>query len=67
MGTARKPVVSEADTPEQASSHDRWFRAKVQESLADPRPPISHAEVKSRTAELIAKAHAREKAEKARR
>jgi DNA-damage-inducible protein J len=26
-------------------AHDAWFRAKVQEALADPRPPVSHRTV----------------------
>lgn len=30
--------------------HDAWFRAKVQEALDDPRPPIPHEEVKARIA-----------------
>ena len=39
------PRVSEFETEEQAASYDRWFRAKVQASLDDPRPPIPHDEV----------------------
>lgn len=30
------------DSPSDFSSHDDWVRAKVQESLDDPRPNISH-------------------------
>jgi DNA-damage-inducible protein J len=29
-----------------AAEHDAWFRAKVQEALDDPRPPVPHEEVK---------------------
>lgn len=40
-----------------AAAHDAWFRAKVQESLNDPRPAIPHRKVeahfaKRRTAAL---------------
>jgi DNA-damage-inducible protein J len=30
-----------------SAEHDAWFRAKVQEALDDPRPPIPDAEVKA--------------------
>ncbi|EMO4361381.1 addiction module antitoxin [Pseudomonas aeruginosa] len=36
------PIVSEFETDEQAASYDRWFRAKVQAALDDPRPGIPH-------------------------
>ena len=36
--------------------YDRWFRAKVQEALDDPRPSIPHAEVKARFAKRRADA-----------
>ena len=42
--TALDPLVSEFDTEEQAASYDRWFRAKVQKALDDPRPAIPHDE-----------------------
>jgi hypothetical protein len=47
---ALSPIVSECETDEQVASHDRWFRAKVEASLADARPGVPHAEVKARTA-----------------
>ncbi|HEX7800803.1 MAG TPA: type II toxin-antitoxin system RelB/DinJ family antitoxin [Asticcacaulis sp.] len=28
-------------------AYDAWFRAKVQEALDDPRPPLSHEEVEA--------------------
>lgn len=64
---ALSPIVSEFETEEQEASYDRWFRAKVSASLADTRPSVPHAEVKARTAAIIARAYARENAEKARR
>lgn len=39
------PIISEFETEEQAASYDRWFRAKVQASLDDPRPSIPHDQV----------------------
>jgi DNA-damage-inducible protein J len=33
------------------AAHDAWFRAKVQQALADPRPAVPHAEVAARFAE----------------
>lgn len=39
------PIVSEFATTEEAEAYDVWFRKKVQEALADPRPPIPHEEV----------------------
>ncbi|ANI17951.1 stability determinant [Pseudomonas citronellolis] len=38
------PIVSEFETDEQAASYDRWFRARVQAALDDPRPSIPHDE-----------------------
>ena len=38
-------VVSEFETQQQADSYDRWFRAKVQAALDDPRPLVSNDEV----------------------
>jgi len=33
-----------------AAEHDAWFRAKVQEALDDPRPPVPHHQVEARFA-----------------
>ncbi|KXU38041.1 hypothetical protein AXE65_00540 [Ventosimonas gracilis] len=47
--TARlDPLIYEFDTEEEATSYDRWFRAKVQEALDDPSPSIPHDEVRAR-------------------
>jgi len=32
------------ETQAQAGSYDRWFRAKVQQALDDPRPGLPHDE-----------------------
>ena len=34
-----------------AEAHDKWFRAKVQEALDDPRPRIPHDQVKAHFAQ----------------
>ena len=34
-------------------AHDAWFRAKVQEALDDPRPPVPHDQVMDRAQALI--------------
>jgi hypothetical protein len=47
------PIVSEFDTDEQAASYDRWFRAKVQAALDDPRPGIPHDEAMAIVAQRL--------------
>ena len=42
--TANEGAIPFALTPE---AYDRWFRAKVQEALDDPRPAIPAAEVEA--------------------
>ena len=53
MSTHLSPIVSEFETEEQAASHDRWFRAKVQAALDDPRPGIPHDQVMAQMQALI--------------
>ena len=48
------PIVSEFETEEEAESYDRWFRAKVQASIDDPRPPVPHDEAMARIRRIIA-------------
>jgi hypothetical protein len=40
--SARSPIESQFATTEEAASHDRWVRAKVRASLADPRTCVPH-------------------------
>jgi hypothetical protein len=54
MNAVLDPIVSEFETQEQADSYDRWFRAKVQQALDDPRPSIPHDEVVRRMEERFA-------------
>jgi hypothetical protein len=53
MSTHLSPIVSEFETAEQAARYDRWFQAKVQASLDDPRPSISHDQVMAEMRALI--------------
>lgn len=46
--TKLSPIVSEFETEEEAAEYDRWFRAKVEASLADTRPPVPHDEAMAR-------------------
>lgn len=48
------PIVSEFETEEEAEAYDAWFRAKVEESLADTRPSIPHDQVMAEVRALIA-------------
>ena len=61
MSTPLSPIVSEFETQEQADSYDRWFRAKVHESLADSRPSIPHDEVMAEIEALIVEAEERDR------
>lgn len=38
----------------ESAAYDKWFRAQVQEALDDPRPAVSHEEVKKEFAALRA-------------
>jgi hypothetical protein len=55
MTIALSPIESEFATTEEAEAYDRWLRAKVQESLDDPRPNIPHDQVMARMRALLAK------------
>jgi hypothetical protein len=53
MNTPLSPIESEFTTTEEAEAYDRWFRAKVQESLDDPRPNIPHDVVMAEMRQLL--------------
>jgi len=38
------PIESEFNDSDEEAAYDAWFRARVERSLADPRPSIPHAE-----------------------
>ena len=54
--SALSPIESEFATTEEAEAHDRWFRAKVQASLDDPRPGVPHDQVMAEMDAIIAEA-----------
>ncbi len=47
------PIESEFDSTEAAEVYERWFRAKVEASLADPRPNVPHAAVMAELDDII--------------
>jgi hypothetical protein len=47
------PIESEFATTEEAEAYDVWFRRKVEQSLADPRPPLPHDQVMAEMRALI--------------
>ena len=53
MKTVLSPIESEFATTEEAEAYERWFRAKVQESLDDTRPNIPHDEVMAEMRQLL--------------
>jgi len=62
MSAKLSPIVSEFETQEQADNYDRWFRAKVQASLASPGPGVPHDEVMARMDALIEEAERKQRA-----
>ena len=56
MSVQLSPIVSEFETEEQATSHDRWFRAKVQASLDDTAPNIPHDQIMAEAEAIIREA-----------
>lgn len=59
MSVQLSPIVSEFESQEQADSHDRWFRRKVQESLDDSRPGVPHDQVMAEMEAIISQAEIR--------
>ncbi len=53
MSLLLSPFYSEFESGEEAESYDRWFRAKVQAALDDPRPGIPHEEAMLRLDQLL--------------
>ena len=53
MKTALSPIESEFATTEEAEAYERWFRAKVQESLDDNSTLICHDQVMAEMQALI--------------
>ena len=57
MKTQLSPIESEFATTEEAEAYERWFRAKVQESLDDNSPLIPHDQVMAEMQELLDNKH----------
>lgn len=56
MSAKRSRIVSEVDTEAQAASHDRWFRAKVEEAMSSTQPRLPHDQAMAKVnAELDAR------------
>lgn len=53
MSNKLSPIEPEFATVEEADAYNRWFRAKVQASLDDQRPPTSHDHVMAKLREVI--------------
>ncbi|NVE01162.1 hypothetical protein [Massilia sp. BJB1822] len=53
MSTNLSPIESEFATQEEADAYDRWYREKVENSLADQRPLIPHDVAMAKLRELI--------------
>ena len=47
------PIVSEFDTEEDAAAYDKWFRAQVEEALAETGPGIPHEDVMRGVRDII--------------
>ncbi|KIG03695.1 hypothetical protein AWB72_02204 [Caballeronia concitans] len=47
------PVVSDFASVEEAETYDKWYRAKVQRSMADTRPRVGHDDVMNELDEII--------------
>ena len=55
------PLISEFPDSAAEASYEKWLIARVQKSLADPRPSVSHADVVAGAEAIIARAEARRK------
>ena len=53
MADDLSPIVSEFATQAEADAYDAWLKAKVERSIADPRPLIPHDEVMKRIREKL--------------
>jgi hypothetical protein len=52
-GKKLDPLIYEHETEEEAASYDKWFRAKVQASIDDPRPSIPQDEAMAKVRDSI--------------
>ena len=61
MGVPLSAILSVFETEEQSNSHDLWFRAKVEKSLANPGPGVPHDEVMARVEAIILEAERKQR------
>lgn len=54
MSAKLDPLVSQFQTQDDADAYDQWFRGRVRQSLADPRPSIPHDQVMAEARALLA-------------
>ncbi len=64
MNAILSPMGSEFETEAQAASYAPSVKAKVQESLDDPRPGIAHDQVMAEMEAIIVEAESRHSAQK---
>ena len=55
------PLVSEFGSAEEEAAYLEWLKKTVEESLADPSPPVPHDQVMAEVREIIEKAKERQK------
>jgi hypothetical protein len=55
------PLVSEFGSAEEEAAYVEWLKRKVEESLADPRPPVPHDEAMARARATLESAKQRKK------
>ena len=60
-GKKLDPIISEFETEEEAAAYEAWLIARVERSIADPRPSIPHEQVTAEAEAIIARAEARQK------
>jgi len=53
MSITLSPIESEFQTVEESAAYERWFCAKVQQSLDDQRPNIPHNQVMAEMRQLL--------------
>ncbi len=58
------PLISEFGSAEEEAAYEAWLKAKVEASIADPRPSIPHDQVVAEINALLAAKKARQVAAK---
>jgi len=53
MNSSNVAFADDVETEEEDAAYTEWLRAKVQEALDDPSPPIPHDEVMAKVEALL--------------